>query len=106
VCPRKAGDTASWPHRGASPAGPAGPGAGWGGWGSGPAGPGGGGGGRAQQPGQFGPFGLASRSALKGLWLCGDAIHPGEGTAGVSHSALMACRQILEGRAAPLRLPA
>ena len=62
-------------------------------------------GGLGQQPGQFGPFGLASRSALKGLWLCGDAIHPGEGTAGVSHSALMACRQILEGRGAPLRLP-
>jgi C-3',4' desaturase CrtD len=63
-------------------------------------------GGLGQRPSQFGPFGLASRTPLPGLWLCGDAIHPGEGTAGVSLSALMACRQLLEGRGAPLRLPA
>ncbi|NBQ21298.1 MAG: C-3',4' desaturase CrtD, partial [Synechococcaceae bacterium WB6_3B_236] len=49
-----------------------------------------------QQPNRFGPFGLASRSPLPGLWLCGDAIYPGEGTAGVSLSAEMACRQLLQ----------
>jgi C-3',4' desaturase CrtD len=63
-------------------------------------------GGLGQRPGQFGPFGLASRTPLPGLWLCGDSIHPGEGTAGVSLSALMACRQLLQGRGMPLRLPA
>jgi phytoene dehydrogenase-like protein len=63
-------------------------------------------GGLGQQPRHFGPFGLASRTPLQGLWLCGDSIHPGEGTAGVSLSALMACRQLLEGRGTPLRLPA
>ena len=52
-------------------------------------------GGLGQHPSRFGPFGLASRSPLQGLWLCGDAIYPGEGTAGVSLSALMACRQLL-----------
>ena len=45
-----------------------------------------------------GPFGLASRSPLAGLWLCGDAIYPGEGTAGVSLSAEMAVRQLLAQR--------
>jgi C-3',4' desaturase CrtD len=53
-------------------------------------------GGLGQQPNRFGPFGLASRSPLPGLWLCGDAIYPGEGTAGVSLSAEMACRQLLQ----------
>jgi len=52
-------------------------------------------GGLGQHPSRFGPFGLASRTPLRGLWLCGDSIHPGEGTAGVSLSALMACRQLL-----------
>ncbi len=60
-------------------------------------------GGLGQHPSRFGPFGLASRSPLRGLWLCGDAIHPGEGTAGVSLSALMACRQLLAGRGVELR---
>ena len=55
-------------------------------------------GGLGQHPSRFGPFGLASRSPLPGLWLCGDSIHPGEGTAGVSLSALTACRQLLQGR--------
>ena len=55
-------------------------------------------GGLGQAPGRFGPFGLASRTPLPGLWLCGDSIHPGEGTAGVSLSALMACRQLLQAR--------
>ncbi|KAF0652194.1 C-3',4' desaturase CrtD [Cyanobium sp. Copco_Reservoir_LC18] len=60
-------------------------------------------GGLGQHPSRFGPFGLASRTPLTGLWLCGDAIHPGEGTAGVSLSALMACRQLLAGRGVDLR---
>ena len=62
-------------------------------------------GGLGQHPSQFGPFGLASRTPLKGLWICGDSIHPGEGTAGVSHSALMACRQLLASRGQPLDIP-
>ena len=61
-------------------------------------------GGLGQQPRHFGPFGLASRTPLPGLWLCGDSIHPGEGTAGVSLSALMAVRQLLQGRGLPLPL--
>ena len=61
-------------------------------------------GGLGQQPLRFGPFGLASRTPLQGLWLCGDSIHPGEGTAGVSLSALMAVRQLLQGRGLPLPL--
>lgn len=52
-------------------------------------------GGLGQHPSRFGPFGLASRTPLPGLWLGGDAIHPGEGTAGVSLSAEMICRQML-----------
>jgi C-3',4' desaturase CrtD len=61
-------------------------------------------GGLGQHPSRFGPFGLASRTPLAGLWLCGDAIHPGEGTAGVSLSALMASRQLLQARGRPLHL--
>jgi C-3',4' desaturase CrtD len=63
-------------------------------------------GGLGQRPRCFGPFGLASRTPLAGLWLCGDAIYPGEGTAGVSLSALMACRQLLANRGLDLALPA
>jgi C-3',4' desaturase CrtD len=55
-------------------------------------------GGLGQHPSRFGPFGLASRTPLPGLWLCGDSLHPGEGTAGVSGSAAMACRQLLHSR--------
>ena len=55
-------------------------------------------GGIGQAPDRFGPFGLASRSPLPGLWLCGDAIYPGEGTAGVSLSAEMAVRQLLQAQ--------
>ncbi|MEB3200866.1 MAG: C-3',4' desaturase CrtD [Synechococcaceae cyanobacterium] len=61
-------------------------------------------GGLGQAPWNFGPFGLASRTPLDGLWLCGDAIHPGEGTAGVSQSALMVSRQWLERRGRRLEL--
>ena len=61
-------------------------------------------GGLGQHPSRFGPFGLASRSPLPGLWLCGDAIYPGEGTAGVSLSAYTACRQLLAALGRELRL--
>ena len=55
-------------------------------------------GGLGQHPSNFGPFGLPSRTSLRGLWLCGDSIYPGEGTAGVTQSALMACRQLMAER--------
>ena len=58
-------------------------------------------GGLGQHPSIFGPFGLASRSPMKGLWLCGDSIYPGEGTAGVTQSAVMACRQLIAARGGP-----
>ena len=61
-------------------------------------------GGLGKAPLRFGPFGLASRTPLAGLWLGGDAIHPGEGTAGVSQSALMVCQQLLGDRGIGLRL--
>jgi C-3',4' desaturase CrtD len=61
-------------------------------------------GGLGQHPSRFGPFGLAGRTPLPGLWLCGDSIHPGEGTAGVSLSALTACRQLLADRGRGLQL--
>jgi len=63
-------------------------------------------GGLGQHPSRFGPFGLASRTPLPGLWLCGDSIHPGEGTAAVGLSALMACRQLLAERGQRLSLSA
>ena len=55
-------------------------------------------GGLGQYPFNFGLFGLPSRTPLQGLWLCGDSIYPGEGTAGVSQSAFMACRQLMASR--------
>ncbi len=42
----------------------------------------------------FGPFGFATRTPVENLWLVGDSTHPGEGTAGVSYSALTVVRQI------------
>ena len=62
-------------------------------------------GGLGQHPSQFGPFGLPSRTPLKGLWLCGDSIYPGEGTAGVSQSAMMAVRQLMESKGRHLNIP-
>ncbi|WP_320666853.1 C-3',4' desaturase CrtD [Prochlorococcus sp. MIT 1307] len=62
-------------------------------------------GGLGQHPSFFGPFGLASRTPLRGLWLCGDSIYPGEGTAGVSQSALMACRQLMAERGQKFNFP-
>jgi C-3',4' desaturase CrtD len=71
---------------------------GWQGWTGRPRG---GVGGLGQHPSRFGPLGLASRTPLPGLWLCGDSLHPGEGTAGVSASAEMVCRQVLHQRQRP-----
>ena len=62
-------------------------------------------GGLGQHPSQFGPFGLSSRTPVKGLWLCGDSIYPGEGTAGVSQSSMMVVRQIMESKGRYLNIP-
>lgn len=51
-------------------------------------------GGIGQRVSTFGPFALATRTPLPNLWLVGDSTHPGEGTAGVSYSALTAVRQL------------
>lgn len=51
-------------------------------------------GGIGQRIPTFGPFGFANRTPMENLWLVGDSTHPGEGTAGVSYSALTAVRQI------------
>jgi len=47
-----------------------------------------------QRLGTFGPFAIATRTPIDNLWLVGDSTHPGEGTAGVSYSALTVVRQI------------
>jgi C-3',4' desaturase CrtD len=51
-------------------------------------------GGIGQRISTFGPFGIATRTPIPRLWLVGDSTHPGEGTAGVSYSALTVVRQI------------
>ncbi|MDC0832361.1 C-3',4' desaturase CrtD [Geitlerinema sp. CS-897] len=51
-------------------------------------------GGIGQRISTFGPFGFANRTPVRHLWLVGDSTHPGEGTAGVSYSALTVVRQI------------
>jgi len=51
-------------------------------------------GGIGQRVTTFGPLGVATRTPIPHLWLVGDSTHPGEGTAGVSYSALTAVRQI------------
>jgi C-3',4' desaturase CrtD len=51
-------------------------------------------GGIGQRIPTFGPFGFANRTPINHLWLVGDSTHPGEGTAGVSYSALTVVRQI------------
>jgi C-3',4' desaturase CrtD len=51
-------------------------------------------GGIGQRVSTFGPFGFANRTPIQHLWLVGDSTHPGEGTAGVSYSALTVVRQI------------
>lgn len=54
-------------------------------------------GGIGQRISTFGPFGFANRTPIRDLWLVGDSTHPGEGTAGVSYSALTVVRQIAAG---------
>ena len=54
-------------------------------------------GGIGQSVPTFGPFGFATRTPVQNLWLVGDSTHPGEGTAGVSYSAMTAVRQIEAG---------
>jgi C-3',4' desaturase CrtD len=54
-------------------------------------------GGIGQRLSTFGPFGFANRTPVPGLWLVGDSTHPGEGTAGVSYSALTVVQQIETG---------
>jgi C-3',4' desaturase CrtD len=51
-------------------------------------------GGIGQRVSTFGPFGFANRTPVPHLWLVGDSTHPGEGTAGVSYSAMTVVRQI------------
>ncbi len=51
-------------------------------------------GGIGQRLSTFGPLAIANRTAIAGLYLVGDSTHPGEGTAGVSYSALTVVRQI------------
>jgi C-3',4' desaturase CrtD len=51
-------------------------------------------GGIGQRISTFGPFGFANRTPINNLWLVGDSTHPGEGTAGVSYSALTVVKQI------------
>ncbi len=55
-------------------------------------------GGIGQRVSTFGPFGFATRIPVAGLWMVGDSTHPGEGTAGVSYSALTVVRQIEQQR--------
>lgn len=43
----------------------------------------------------FGPFGFSNRTPIPNLWLVGDSTHPGEGTAGVSYSAVTVVNQIV-----------
>jgi C-3',4' desaturase CrtD len=51
-------------------------------------------GGIGQRLNTFGPFGFATRTPIHCLWLVGDSVHPGEGTAGVSYAALTVANQI------------
>ncbi len=51
-------------------------------------------GGIGQRIPTFGPFGFANRTPIQHLWLVGDSTHPGEGTAGVSYSAVTVVKQI------------
>ncbi len=52
-------------------------------------------GGIGQRVGTFGALGLATRTPIQRLWLVGDSVHPGEGTAGVSYAAVQAVAQIV-----------
>jgi len=52
-------------------------------------------GGIGQRPRHFGPFSISNRTPVENLWLVGDSTFPGEGTAGVSYSAIN-CVKLLE----------
>ncbi|MCS6783055.1 MAG: C-3',4' desaturase CrtD [Gloeomargarita sp. SKYBB_i_bin120] len=51
-------------------------------------------GGVGQRVSTFGLLALATRTPIAHLWLVGDSVHPGEGTAGVSYSAVQVVNQI------------
>lgn len=51
-------------------------------------------GGVGQRISTFAPFAFGTRTPWRNLFLVGDSTHPGEGTAGVSYSALMAVQII------------
>jgi len=51
-------------------------------------------GGIGQRLSTFGPLAIANRTSINSIYLVGDSTHPGEGTAGVSYSALTVVRQI------------
>lgn len=51
-------------------------------------------GGVGQRISTFAPLAIATRTPWTNLFLVGDSTHPGEGTAGVSYSALTVVRQI------------
>ena len=51
-------------------------------------------GGLGMRVNSYGPFGFANRTPISGLWLVGDSTHPGEGTAGVTYSAICTVRQL------------
>ena len=52
-------------------------------------------GGIGQRLSTFGPFGCATHTPIKRLWLVGDSTHPGEGTTGISYSALTVVNQLM-----------
>lgn len=54
-------------------------------------------GGISQRLSTFGSFSLATRTPIPHLWLVGDSVHPGEGTAGVSYGARSLVQQLLAG---------
>ncbi|MEI6064512.1 MAG: C-3',4' desaturase CrtD [Pseudanabaena sp. ELA748] len=51
-------------------------------------------GGAGMRVSTFALLGFANRTPLENIWLVGDSTHPGEGTAGVSYSAMTVVRQI------------
>ncbi len=55
-------------------------------------------GGVGQRLSTFGPFGFSTRTPIKNLWIVGDSTHPGEGTAGVSYSALTVVKQLTNAK--------
>jgi C-3',4' desaturase CrtD len=62
-------------------------------------------GGIGQRVSTFAPFGIATRTPFNNIWLVGDSVHPGEGTVGVSYSALTIVRQITTAKKKEQSLP-